>query len=501
MAGPRITRRQLLAAGAGSAAMALLGDGGRTIAQAASVKPAGSDIGAIEHVVFLVLENRSFDHYFGSMSGVRGFGDTNNSAAFTQVWPGGRDPTLVPFHLDSFHAKAECQVDLSHNWGPQHECWNGGAMDSFVSTHTQATVDGATNGVYTMGYYERADLAYYYGLADAFTVCDGYHCSVFGPTHPNRLFAISGTNDPDGVAGGPVLITNANSDSIFSASWRTMPDALTAAGISWKVYNPSGSQYLPTNPNAQVVADNIMLYFKQYSDRTSEGYWRAFLNTVGRNLVRDIRTNELPMVSWVVPPAGYDEHPPAPSVAGEWFTHKVLSLLTSNKALWAKTALFVTYDENDGLFDHVPPPTAPSGTAGEYVTVSPLPATAGGIAGPIGLGVRVPMLVISPFSRGGFVCSDTFDHTSMLRFLETLFGVTVPNLSAWRRSVTGDLTATLQAVPNTTLPKHLPRTLGFNDPRVEANCPAEPLPIQVPSPQVMPTQESLTQYPRTPTSA
>ena len=105
--------------------------------------------------------------------------------------------------------------------------------------------------------------------------------------------------------------------------------------------------------------------------------------------------------------------------------------------------MFVAYDENGGFFDHVPPPTAPPGTGGEWLTASPLPSEASGVAGPIGLGFRVPCLVVSPFSRGGLVCSDVFDHTSLLRFLETRFGVAVPNLSAWRRETVGDLTSTL----------------------------------------------------------
>src|SRR6202022_438857 len=119
--------------------------------------------------------------------------------------------------------------------------------------------------------------------------------------------------------------------------------------------------------------------------------------------------------------------------------------LTSNSAQWAKTALFVTYDENGGFFDHVSPPTAPAGTPGEYITVPAVPdPTVVGIPpilGPIGLGFRVPMLILSPFSRGGFVSSDAFDHTSVLRFLETRFGAEVPNLSAWRRAAVGDLTS------------------------------------------------------------
>ena len=462
------------------------------------MKPAGSDIGAIEHVVFLMLENRSFDHFFGSLRGVRGFDDhpQNSDGVFAQAWPSGRDPTLLPFRLDTTNSPAECTFDLSHTWPAQHECWNGGAMDSFVSTHTSNTFEGPNNGPLTMGYFTREDLPFSYALADTFTVCDNYFCSVLGPTHPNRLFALSGTNDPDGVAGGPVLITNSSNSAKFSASWETMPERLSANGVSWKTYQPKGTAYLPASTEAMLISDNILLYFNQYSNPGSDLFQRAFGSTFPQDFQSDINHNRLPAVSWIVPPIGYDEHPPAPPARGEWFVHQALRALTSHRRVWQKTVLFVTYDENDGFFDHVAPPTAPPATPGEYLTVNPLPSAAGGIAGPIGLGFRVPMLVISPFSRGGFVSSDTFDHTSQLRFLETRFGVPAPNISAWRRGVTGDLTSSLQPSPNVKRLPALPST-PKTDPRILTEClPAQLVelnpqraPYPVPNPQQMPSQE------------
>ncbi|MHB8533122.1 MAG: alkaline phosphatase family protein, partial [Solirubrobacteraceae bacterium] len=133
-----------------------------------------------------------------------------------------------------------------------------------------------------------------------------------------------------------------------------------------------------------------------------------------------------------------------------------------------------TYDENGGFFDHVPPPVPEAGTPGEFLTVEPLPEIAGGIRGPIGLGVRVPMLVISPFTKGGFVSSHTFDHTSLLRFLETRFGPEVPNLSKWRRKHTGDLVKAfnLAAAPDPSVPP-LPSP-SLADPRVlGSDCPTQ----------------------------
>jgi phospholipase C len=523
LAGSLYTRRDFLAAslavGAGGLSWAAgVRPGLVQIAQEASkVRAAGSDLGAVKHVVMLMLENRSFDHLFGTMKGVRGFDDHSSTSlgAFSQAWPGGKASTLLPFHLDTASTDAECTYDLTHDWGPQHDCWNKGAMDSFVSTHVSSNLEGPGNGVLTMGYYTSADSPFFYALADAFTVCDHYHCSVLGPTHPNRLFWVSGTNDPDGVAGGPILTTSGHTASgkstEFLVSWETMPERLSAAGVSWKAYNPYGSNYQPTGPLVMTISDNILLYFKQYSDTSSALYQNAFgyygPNVSGgftggtgpNDFAADVKNDTLPSVSWIIPPVGYDSHPPAPIVLAEWYVSQVLKTLMSNSKLWASTVLFVTWDENDGFFDHVPPPTAPAGTAGEYLTVSPLPSAASGVAGPIGLGMRVPMLVVSPFSVGGYLCSDTFDHTSQLRFLETLFGVSVPNLSSWRRSVTGDLTAALPILSKPSMKKPtLPKTSSSTTKKpIKGECTADQLlelndstkTYKVPLPQTMPTQQ------------
>jgi phospholipase C len=204
----------------------------------------------------------------------------------------------------------------------------------------------------------------------------------------------------------------------------------------------------------------------------------------------------LPQVSWLIGSILTSDHPPAPSLFGENILSLIVTALSANPVQWAKTVLFVTYDENGGFFDHVPPMTAPAGTPGEYVTAPavPDPTVVGSpaITGPIGLGFRVPTLIISPFSRGGFVSSDLFDHTSMLRFLETRFGAEVPNLSAWRRATVGDLTSAFnfknpdQSIPN--LPSTFP-----GDPQAIAQCAANlagTVPYAVPTTQSLPTQES-----------
>jgi phospholipase C len=294
-----------------------------------------------------------------------------------------------------------------------------------------------------MGYHTRKDLSFYYALADAFTICGRYFCSVIGPTDPNRLYSFSATLDPAGVAGGPILSTSSSRiDRFGTLSWTTMPEQLQARGVSWKVYGSADGNF----------GDSVLPYFKQYQANPSLAA-NALTPSFPGTFQADVASGTLPQVSWVLAPLISSEHPPAPEIFGESVAAQVLNALVSNPGLWAKTALFITYDENGGFFDHVPPPTPPPGTKGESLTVDPLPSDAAGVAGPIGLGFRVPMLVVSPFSRGGFVSGDTFDHTSLLRFIETRFGVEVPNLTSWRRSVTGDLTTAFNfARPDQSVP-------------------------------------------------
>jgi phospholipase C len=492
----------MLAVGAGALAAGCSSPS--TIAKASATAPAGSDLGAVEHVVFLMQENRSFDHYFGSYKGVRGFDDhpPNQLGAFAQPYAGNTssDPVgkQLPFHLDTATGLGECTYDLSHSWLPQHLCRSNGTMDRFVTTHTSPQYEGPVYGVQTMGYHTRTDLPYHYALADAFTLCDAYHCSVMGPTHPNRLMALSGTIDPDGRHGGPVLITNETPEAKFSVNWTTVPELLEDKGVSWKTYTPPGELYRIDSPNVFLVSDAILPYFSQYSNPASALYQKAFLPTFPADFTHDVQSGTLPSVSWIIPPLGYDEHPPAPPNLGAWYIDQVLQTLIANPKVWSKTVLFVMYDENDGFFDHVPPPVAPAGTPGEYITVDPLPATAQGVAGPVGLGFRVPMLVVSPFSRGGYISSETFDHTSQIRFLEERFGIHASEISAWRRKTVGDLSSTLRLGSADTSTPTLPSTSKDTEASAEAlGCSAgnlveldvTPTPYPVPAEQSMPTQE------------
>ncbi|MGW7658162.1 alkaline phosphatase family protein, partial [Streptomyces tendae] len=234
---PDFTRRRLLGAAAGTlgagAAASLLPP---SVQQAIAAGPAkGGSLHDIEHVVLLMQENRSFDHYFGTLKGVRGFADpdaltlSTGKSVFYQPDEENPDGYLLPFHLDTHSTSAQAIPSTSHAWSVQHEAWNNGAMDKWLPAHRKA--DGK-NGPYVMGYHTRADIPFQFALAEAFTICDNYFCSVFGPTWPNRLYWMTGTIDPAGVKGGPVLENKAPKPY----RWTTYAERLQNAGISWKVY-------------------------------------------------------------------------------------------------------------------------------------------------------------------------------------------------------------------------------------------------------------------------
>ena len=464
------------------------------LAARSTTAPTPAQLRQIQHVVVLIQENRSYDHYFGAYRHGRGFDDHPPGApgVFAQPDPGRTTGSprgqLLPWHLDTASINAACTYDPSHAWTTQHYSWNHGAMDRWVIAHAQS--DGKLTAPTMMGYYTRSDLPLYYALADAFTLCDNYFCSVFSESDPNRHYTMSATIDPAGQAGGPVYTNAADFDAVAPStivtnaaqySWTTMPERLQAQGVSWKMYQAPGSL------RSTRLTNNILVRYKQYADPSSVLYRTAFLPTYPHDFVADVEAGTLPAVSWVYAPPLQDEHSPNPSNTGARVTGHVLRTLLRNPKVWGQTVMFVSYDENGGFFDHVAPPTPPPGTPGEYLTVDPLPLRAGGISGPIGLGFRVPMLVLSPFSRGGIINSDPADHTSVLRFLETRFGVEVPNLSAWRRAATSDLVGTLNldrrraSVP--TLPDQ-----GLSDQLVRRECRS---PATTPPPvQRMPTQHS-----------
>ncbi|QLL05077.1 phospholipase C [Mycobacterium vicinigordonae] len=497
-----ISRREFLgrAAAAGGAG-ALLALAGPVIETAYGAGPCSGHLADIEHIVLFMQENRSFDHYFGTLSGVDGF--NTPSPLFQQKgWnpmTQAFDPAgvTIPYRFDTTRGPlldGACVNDPDHTWKGVHDTWNGGANDNWLPA--QAATRSAAHTPTTMGYHTRRDIPIHYLLADAFTVCDRYFCSVLGPTLPNRLYWMGAHLDPDGQQGGPEL----ESPLVYPTqkfSWRIMPQNLSDAGVSWKVYrNKTFGPYISGLANY----GSIMEFFKQGADPRSDFARFGLAPTYPANFLADVLANRLPQVSWVVGNILETEHPAFPAAAGAFGIVNLLRILLSNPAVWEKTALIVSYDEHGGFFDHVIPPTPPPGTAGEYITVPDIDAVpgSGGIRGPIGLGYRVPCFVISPYSRGPLVAHETFDHTSQLRLLETRFGVTVPNLTAWRRSMTADMTSAFNFAvpPNSSRPN-----LGFPGlhtlskvpqcvPNVALGWVQAGIPYRVPYPQAMPSQEN-----------
>jgi phospholipase C len=253
-----------------------------------------------------------------------------------------------------------------------------------------------------------------------------------------------------------------------------MPERLDSHRISWKVY---------TDHSGGGAFDSVLTYFKQYAPGSKLAK-RGLEPTYPQDFIADLEHDRLPHVSWLLPGVTASEHPGfSTPVAGEIVVRQIVEAIFSHPKIWKRTALLITWDENGGFFDHVTPPTPPKGTKGEFLTVSSLPAAADGVRGPVGLGFRVPMIVVSPFSRGGLVCSDVFDHTSTLRFLEARFGVEVPNLSSWRRGVTGDLTSAFNFAAT---PRHGRPPLA--EPGSSGAQCSKPQPVPVPS-QPFPRQE------------
>ncbi|WP_194894889.1 alkaline phosphatase family protein [Catenulispora pinisilvae] len=424
---PDISRRRLLTSagalsGAALAAEFLPQNVQRALAATPSRTGRPNRLSDIKHVVILMQENRSFDHYFGTLPGVRGFADPaaltlgTGKSVFHQPDPQNPDGYTLPFHLNTSTSSAQAIPSTSHAWSVQHSAWNGGKMDNWLPAHRAA--DGK-NGPYTMGYYTEDDIPFHFALAKNFTILDSYHCSLMGPTWPNRLYLMSAWIDPEGVGGGP--ITSNQHNELYK--WKTYPEALTEAGVSWRVYQEVDN-----------YGTNVLEYFDKYVNApvSSPLYQNALRTYSSDRFEHDAAHDNLPTVSWILPTSWQSEHPDYTPAAGADFVAGKIDAIASNPDVWAKTVFILNYDENDGLFDHVPPPTPPAGTAGEFVD---------GV--PIGGGFRVPCIIVSPWTAGGWISSATSDHTSTLQFLERLTGVRIPNITDWRRDTFSDLTSAL----------------------------------------------------------
>jgi phospholipase C len=565
------TRRQFmrdLAAFAGAAT----GGVPASIRRALAIEPEkGSTFRDAEHVVILMQENRSFDHAFGSLRGVRGFDDPHpirlpdGNPVWVQATAAGE--RHVPFRLDIKKTKTTWMGCLPHAWSDQVDAANGGKHDRWLPVKRSGERAYADLPL-TLGYHTRDDIPFYYALADAFTVCDQNFCSTLTGTTPNRLHLWTGTIRAKPTPDSPALVRNEDCEYGAWMNWTTFPERLEDLGVSWAIYQneltvPSGlsedadawlgnfgdspiewfTQFhvrfapnhrafldrrvkeLPTEIEAltQQLAkldgaaaqaarrklDSLKRTLEQYekdrvafsaenfeklTERQKRLFARAFVTNAGdpayRELAeltytdgdavrrlsvpkgdvlhqfrKDVADGKLPTVSWLVAPERFTDHP-CSAWYGQWYLSEVLDILTTNPKVWKKTVFILTYDENDGYFDHVPPFQAPhpkrreTGLASKGIDTTlehveleqdrkhkPTGAVRGNS---LGLGFRVPMVVASPWSRGGWVCSQVFDHTSVLRFLEQLLThktgrkVEEPNITAWRRTVCGDLTAAFQ---------------------------------------------------------
>jgi phospholipase C len=464
-------RRHFMAAALGSTAGLSFAPGliGRALAIAAN--NATGSIQDVEHIVIHMQENRSFDHYFGAFNGVRGFGDPRPLRL-----PGGRsvwlqpseehpDGYVMPYHGDSRTTRSYTVEGANQGHQANLTLLNGGRYDRWGHSGELRQ---------RMLHYAASDLPFYYALADAFTICDAYHCSTMTQTYPNRLHLFTGCNG-GGTVGGDPEMSNYGEDQTPSADmaedhplrhdayrWTTYAERLEAAGVSWKVYQEYdnfGDNLLSVFPPFRPCAKDSALYrrgrswvseHKQGADRTRSD---------GEQLVEafraDIAGGTLPQVSWIVTGADLSEHPRAVPAKGEHVTAKLIEALVDNPAVFAKTVFILTYDEAGGFYDHSLPPIPPVSPDRGFSTVP----VAGEIKDygtkavpnqgqhPIGLGIRVPTMLISPWSRGGYVSSELFDHTSILQFVEKRFGVREPNISAWRRAVCGDLTSAFDFAP------------------------------------------------------
>ncbi|MGV9428523.1 alkaline phosphatase family protein [Streptomyces sp. NPDC003656] len=431
-----LTRRRVLgSAGALGAAAAISLLPPSVQKAVAADRPRRGSLRDIEHVVMLMQENRSFDHYFGTLSGVRGFADRHaltlddGNSVFYQPDTVNPKGYLLPFHLDTHKSRAQAIPSTSHAWSVQHQAWNNGKMDQWLPAHRKA--DGV-NGPYVMGYYTREDIPFQFALAETFTVCDNYFCSVMGPTWPNRLMWMTGSIDPSGQNGGPIISNKAPTPY----RWTTYAERLQAAGVSWKVYQQDDD-----------YGCNLLEQFENFrtAQPGSDLYERGVRPQPEGTFEDDARNDRLPAVSWIIPTSTQSEHPDYLPAAGADFVASKIEAIASNPKVWRKTAFILNYDENDGLFDHVVPPTPPAGTPDEFIQ---------GL--PIGGGFRVPAIVISPWTIGGWVASEAFDHTSALRFLERFTGVEEPNVSDWRRETFGDLTSAFRFRDSHHRPPRLP---------------------------------------------
>jgi phospholipase C len=332
-------------------------DAGIFAASRVTAEKYASNSNPINHILIACQENHSFDNYFGYYPRAGAFGVPSN---YSQ--PDGNGGTVTPHH-----SLFPIGADPSHTWQTIHREWNKGAMNGFYTT------DGSA----ALSYYDGSDLSYYYSVANAFMLCGNYFCSVLGPTVPNRLSLVSGT------AGGNTTDTL----SPGSVNWPTIVDVLDAHQVSWKCYNLG----LGLGSTGSLELFNGLTFFKKWQNDQR-------LKFTENDYHADLYAGTLPQVSFLITEELISEHPHTDIQMGQQKMSEVINALMSSSS-WKSSALFLTYDEGGGFFDHVAPPQVDA----------------------YGLGMRVPMLVISPYAKRGYVSGQLYEHSSILKFIERRF--------------------------------------------------------------------------------
>jgi phospholipase C len=453
-----VSRRKFLGAGAAVAASTAL-----PVHAKPKSKPCG-DLRDIKHVVVVMQENRSFDHYFGSMKGVRGFGDraTILLPGGKTVWEQPATPTLgaatqFPWPLSGttkYNGTVPPTPELgaanypgtSHSWENQHGAWYGGLMNGWVYSK---------GGPTTLGFLDRHDLPFHYALADAYTIGDAYHCSVLSATGPNRTYLWGGSINASKQHGDYIAYSGGDEMGKF-LPWEAYGETLQKVGLSWHVYQceddygDNGMEYFATfavfDPDqGGTPAPGNPFYDNGVANvPTDQGIETTNADDLCDAIRADVLNGTLAQVSWVVNNQFFSEHPVTAPQNGAYFLNALLNALNADPDVFNSTLVIINYDENDGQFDHVPPPMPVQGEFDEFVDSGTLGSYGVNVPLPVGFGFRVPLILISPWTRGGWVTSETADHTSVLQFLEkwtTAIGTPAlcPNISAWRRQVAGDL--------------------------------------------------------------
>jgi len=279
---------------------------------------------------------------------------------FTQ--PDGQGGTVAPFHFTNLTTD---NVDPGHNWDDIHDEWDNGAMDGFYTT----------NGLSAMGYYLAADLPYYYSLLPSYALCANYFCGCLTETYPNRLVLYAGTS------GG----NTSNRISNGTLSYPCILDLMASSGVTFKNYN----FYCPDNYS-------ILALFKNWAT----GGPNNELNQTMQQFFTDCTNNTLPQVSFITDSPPYDEHPVANVQTGMELIQSIVQAVQQSPA-WSSSAILITYDEAGGFFDHVAPQQLDA----------------------YGPGLRVPMIIVSPYAKPGYVDTTFSEHSSVLKFIETVFGL------------------------------------------------------------------------------